>query len=493
MPPVYSPATKAYQLDKHQKKALERDGVYTMGHVAGYGLLYQLTGDQLYADLGKQCFEKALQGVRDRDDRYSFRDPGGALRAGPSIGWYAVGYDLCCDGWDEETRKRFGLALWEYDEGGKKGYDLEALARGTKPPGSNHFGMEVGGASLALLVLRGEPFVEQNRLDRLLMVARDSMIRNLSEGWGDGGFFDEGDGTGSMSSQISFLPAVWAWKNAFGLDFINVERSNARMMTLKWVYQTVFHDGRPVVWPIRGAYGHNVWARRGLSGAGYYSIGIGSVTEEQKAAMKWCYEEFLLDHDRKAGGPYDTVGPYPHHAVCAFVNWPVEMEARQPAEVLPHCYRDSTCGFYAWRNRWQDGKDTVITALSTRTQGYMEAKPDREFHLQTEGRRIKWGTVSEGKSRYWKMTPMGDTSSLVMKDGSCMGVDFTGASGADTMLVTTGPAEGQKVKLGGKTLVFFFPTADNAPQVRVSGGAAVVGRQKVTIEDGHLVFAVEGQ
>ena len=79
---------------------VDTPGVYTFSHAAGYGLLYQLTGDKKYAQFGKQCFEKALAGVRDRDDRYSFRKPGGALRAGPTLGWYAVGYDLCCDGWE---------------------------------------------------------------------------------------------------------------------------------------------------------------------------------------------------------------------------------------------------------------------------------------------------------------------------------------------------------------------------------------------------------
>src|SRR5437868_1781993 len=30
-------------------------GTYTFSHIVGYGLLYQLTGDKHYADLGKQC------------------------------------------------------------------------------------------------------------------------------------------------------------------------------------------------------------------------------------------------------------------------------------------------------------------------------------------------------------------------------------------------------------------------------------------------------
>ena len=95
-----------------------------------------------------------------REARYSWREPGGALRAGPSLGWYAVGYDLCYDGWDLATREKFGRAIAEYAEASStekesKKSTLEALARGTMPPGSNHYGMQVGGASLALLAVNG--------------------------------------------------------------------------------------------------------------------------------------------------------------------------------------------------------------------------------------------------------------------------------------------------------------------------------------------------
>lgn len=81
-------------------------GGYTLSHAAGYGMLYQLTGEKRYAKLGRRAFELGLDGIRDRDDRYSFREPKGALRAGPSLGWYAVGYDLCYDGWEEDFRRR---------------------------------------------------------------------------------------------------------------------------------------------------------------------------------------------------------------------------------------------------------------------------------------------------------------------------------------------------------------------------------------------------
>ena len=92
--------------------------------------------------------------------------------------------------------------------------------------------------------------------------------------------------------------------------------------------------------------------------------------------------------------------------------------------------------------------------------------------------------------KYWWTSPRGESSCLTVSDGTCFAVDFTGASGADVMLVTTGKAEGQSVKLDGKTLTFYFPTQKTAPKAKAQGNAAVIGAQRVTLKDGNLVLAV---
>ncbi len=495
--------------EKWRQEHLAQPGVYTFSHAAGYGLLFQLTGERKYADFGRQCFEKAFEGVPDRDGRYGFRTPGGPLRAGPSLGWYAVGYDLCYDGWDEATREKFGRAIEKYSEASSTTReritsDLEVLANGTRyigpyfrrkrgtPPGSNHFGMQVGGASLALLAISGEKWVGQERVDRLLAAAGKSVVRNLTEGFGDGGFFAEGDGTGSMSSQIAFLSALQAWRNATGRDFINVGRPNARMLSLKWTYQTVVRGGQPDFWPVRGKYQQNVWSRQGLSGAGYFAIGFGSVREGDRSAMKWYYDRFLAAADTEGGHPCDTASWYPHLAVCSFVNWPTEVEAKNPAHVLPHCYRDSKWGYYLWRNRWEDDNDTVISVLLDRTEGfggYLFSEPDKVIHLNSMGQHLQWGRAVTGPPRHWWVSPKSRCSSLTMADGTCLAVDFTGASGSDVMLVTTGPAEGTTINLGGTPLTFYFPTT-RSPLLVAEGQRALVGRQRITLEGGNLVLEV---
>ena len=489
------------------EKPSQQAGVYSIGHAAGYGLLYQLTGEKKYAEFGRKCFEKAMAGIPDRDDRYGFRKPGGPLRAGPSVGWYAVGYDLCYDGWDEATRKKFGLAIARYAEPSSSKREnitsnLEMLARGDRflgpyfrrdrgsHPGSNHFGMQVGGATLALLAITGEPWVDQQRVDKLLGIAEQNIVRNLSEGFGDGGFFAEGDGTGSMSSQIAFLSAISALGNVLGKDYINVERPNVRMLTLKWIYQTITREGTPDFWPIRGSYRQNVWSRKGLSGAGYFAIGMGAVPEQYRSAMKWYYNRFLAVADFSTQ-PFDTASWYPHLAVSAFINWPVNLKPVNPSEILPLCYRDSKWGFYLWRNRWDNDNDTVISLLVNRTEGfggYLYSEPDSKLHINSMGRHLQWGKSVPGPVSHWWTSPEGKLTSMTLSDGTCIAVDLSGASGVDVLLLTTAQAEGSTVKINNTPVTFFSPTSMQVPEINVSENKAIIGRQQVSIKNSNLVI-----
>jgi hypothetical protein len=279
-----------------------------------------------------------------------------------------------------------------------------------------------------------------------------------------------------------------------GKDFTTGPRPNARMMELKWLYQTLVRNGNPSVSPIRGGYPGQAWRRGSMCGGGYFAQGLGVVTEDQRAAMKWFYNHFMADADARRGCPFDTVSGYCHVAISAFVNWPLDTPERNPAEVLPLCYRDSRLDFYAWRNRWQDGNDIIITTLLRRTvNGYMQVKDDRTLKVRALGREFDWGTYAPGRSRYWWMSPKGEASVLTATDGTSFAVDFTGASGADGLLVTTGKADGQTLKLGDVSVTLKCLTAGAEPTAEVQGDAIVIGKQTIRLRDGNLVLGVTGK
>ncbi len=489
LPAVRNPMTSAYgkQGGPKPRKTELPVGAYSISHAAGYGFLYQLTAERKYAALGRQCFERAFAGTRDRDReaRYSWKRPGGALRAGPSLGWYAAGYDLCCDGWDEEFRKEVARAIMNYDEG--KHCSLPELARGSRHmPASNHWGMQVGGAGLALLAIMNDPGVDMKKIEPLLEQNAKAMVLNMTKGFGDHGWFPEGDGTGSMSSQIAFIPALQAWRTAGGRDFIS-PRPNAPWMTLKWIFLTVPRDGKPD-FPCRGAYPHNVWDRDGISGAGYFCEGFGGVREIHTPALLWFYNRHFAARDAENGTPFDTPSPYPHHAILSFVNWPFGTEERNPAACLPRTVGDTTYGFYMCRNRWKDADDIVVSVQTYSTRGWHRARSTGAVFVWGLGKKSKWGHLRNGLSYF---RPAADGSaSMRSGDGTCLAVDFSGACGAPAMLVMCGrgaPRDG-RVTAGDVAFAFRFLTRGKPPEPAVAGDKIVIDKQAVRFADGHIVL-----
>jgi hypothetical protein len=490
MPTVYNPADSAYTNGHYEQLVVDTPGIYTFGHVAGYGLLFQLTGDTLYADLGRRCFELALEGQRDRDDRYSWIDPGGALRAGPVLGWMAVGYDLCYNGWSPATRRRLGKAIERYSTdmiskwGGGLRVDLASLTSGTMPPTSNHYSMQTGGAALALLTIYKEPWANQERIDSLLEVSKRSMVHNANQGFGDGGYFAEGDGTGSMATYITYLTALQGWKNALGMDFASSRHPNVRMMALKWLYLTYMEDEKPAIWPVRGGYPHNAWSRKGLSGAGYFGLAFGILPDKYAAALQWFYERFLEDTDKEAGIRYEPTA-YPHIVAATFVNWPDTLDGRNPAEVLPHSYQDKRYGFYAWRNRWEDNNDIIITALTQSAHGFMGAQADTAFQIRAFGQNYSWGKIP-GAVALWGRSQNGRRSILSFKDGESVAVGFPENGAAHALLVATGKHEGEQVDVKGQTVTVKYLSRSPIPKIRVRGNRIRVGSYRLRVRNGVL-------
>jgi hypothetical protein len=465
-------------------------GGYTMSHAAGFGLLYQLTGEKKYADLGRKCFEKAFEGVRDRDNRYSFRKPDGALRCGPSLGAYAIGYDLCCDGWDADFRRRVVDEFMKYDEG--LHCSLAACAKGLRQhPGSNHWGAEIGGPAMLLLAIKGDPGADDKLIDTLLAENAKCFIRNLTQGFGDHGWFPEGDGPGTISSDTSFVPAIQAWRVAGGKDFV-APRPNAQWMTMKWVMQTVpvpVAVGQKPPFPIRGGYPHNVWARDGWSGSGAFCQGFGAITDAQKPALLWLYNHTFKAGDDKAGCPCDTVSPYPHRAVLALVNWPFGMAEENPAKVLPKAVEDKRWAFYAWRNKWEGPDDIVITALLKTSKGNGSV-PGGEIMVIGLGKKMTFPVKVTGDPKFFAATA---TGGVVSTAAGSFGVDFSGASGADALLVLAGPVKGgkglQTIEAGKNTFTIVTLQKDAAPQARADGDNLVVGGQTVSYDGQKITFA----
>jgi hypothetical protein len=174
--------------------------------------------------------------------------------------------------------------------------------------------------------------------------------------------------------------------------------------------------------------------------------------------------------------------------VLAFINWPFGMEERNPAEVLPRAVRDETYGFYMFRNRWEDENDIVVSLQTRNTRGWHKANTDGRLQVWGLGKKTKWGRMRTDVE-YFK--PVADGSAILTgADDTSLAVDFSEVSGADVMLVMTGPGapKDDTVAAGGNEFSFLFLTTGDKPTPKVESDTIVVGEQTVSLRDGNLVL-----
>ena len=503
MPTLFNPATKAYEKNDFRAKP----GAYSISHAAGFGFLYQLTGEAKYADLARQCVEKAWAGQRDFDDRYSWVAPGGELRAGPSVGWYAVAYDLCYDAWDDAFRKKFVQAVLNYEgKGGgewnnDEGITLAKMVLTPKQgPGSNHFGAVVGGSGLAVLAVRGDPGADKDLVEKYVAAVERQAPRHLSAGWGDGGYYKEGWGASTVGTQGGFLCFLQALKVAAGHDYLNVDRPNASYITM--VPRCLMVLGPPAVYPYRsnmgGTYGGIEFykERTGFSHGGHFSEGFGAVADRFKPALLWTYNHTVEPDAAKRD--FDTPSLYPHRAMLTLVNWPTfqGIEEKNPADAMPRATVDHLYDYYTFRNEWKGPDDIITTALIN----YPDGTKPREVMVWGMGTRNSFGEPKRG-AKVTHYAAGQDGSGSVTAGQWALAVDYSRASGADALVVSVGGSAakpdaqaGEKVKVltvtaGRNTFnVMTLSVAGQHPEVKADGDGLAAGKQTVKWADGKLTF-----
>ncbi|MCX5682304.1 MAG: hypothetical protein NT049_01290, partial [Planctomycetota bacterium] len=369
-------------------------------------------------------------------------------------------------------------------------------------PGSNHFGAVVGGCGLAVLAIKGDPGADNVLLDKYATALERQVVRHLSAGWGDGGYYKEGWGASTVGTQAGFLCFLQALKTAAGHDYLNVDRLSASYVTM--VPRCLMLIGPPAVLPYRsnmgGTYGSAEFYREraGFSHGGHFSEGFGAVADRYKPALLWTYNHVV---EPEAGNrDFDTPSLYPHRPMLAIINWPTfqGVEEKNPADCLPLASADHLYDYYVFRNRWQDKDDIVTTVLLRPPDG---TKP-RDIMVWGLGLRLTLGEPDRGAS-ITHYQAAADGSGVLAAGKFALAVDYSRASGADALVVAVGgsapkpdPKAGEKAKVqtvaaGGTTFNVMTLSADGRhPEVKAEGGGLTLGKQTVKFADGKLVLGV---
>ncbi len=363
MPEDYQTADSAYGGGRRNLPI----GAYTLWHGMGFGMLYQLTEEQKYADLAREAVEKAFEGIRDRDQRYSWVRPGGRLRAGSSYAAIAMAYDLCYHAWDEEFRQEVARRIQErihHPDPDSFG-DERAMAEpvefdllfnttgGQHSPHSNHYGAWIGGAGTAILAILGDPGTDDEVTTRAHRVFLQRAKRALRVGYGDSAWFFEGHHGGRLSANTGLVTYLINLRVAEGRDFVE-PFTGARWIISKWMYEVVRENNR-LRNPQRGIYASDAFPRGGMSSGGDFARGFGIVPEEHRRALLWFYNNEIEPREPRT---YDAMR-YPHHAVFALLFWPIGEEPQNPDEVLPRYLRGPTENYHVFRSGWTGGNDVI--------------------------------------------------------------------------------------------------------------------------------------
>ncbi|MEI7766537.1 MAG: PKD domain-containing protein [Phycisphaerae bacterium] len=516
MPTVYNASVRAYEKQRDLP-----EGAFTISHMAGFGMLYQLTGDKKYAELGKQCFLKGKEGIRDRDNRYSQEHCDGQLRLGPSLAMTALGYDLCYNGWDEAFRKEVALYLQNYAskvrtaEPGKEKSDvtlsLESLVKSPRHGAtSNHQGATLAGAGFTVLAIKGDPGTDDKLLDEYDAILQTRLATEIQKGFGPFAFFCEGQGPSQVAVNSALVPYLHALRVSAGRDYM-AQSSMFQWMTLRWVMEVLADkEGRPY-YPARHelmgiTYGTE-WMlanNGGMTNGGWFSQGFGVIPESYKPALHWTYNTFAAKTDAQQ---FDTRN-YPHRAIFALVNWPIGQKPANPATVMPKAICDSLHGYYVIRNRWQDADDVVISMLAgigsyRQQKGWRGMNETKVFGV---GQQLKLAGIA-GKHDF--METAADGSTVIRwpgeKDqpGAVFAVDFSRRAGVDAVIVCSHKVSedansyrtlARSVKLGDKNQNFnciTLTTGDTHPAIRKATGqaGATLGGLGISLIDNKIVFS----
>ena len=484
---------------------------FTLWDGFGFGLLYQLTGQQKYADACQQATQLVLNGTPDVNKEYNWPAPSGYMdTTGGTMTSVAMAYDLCYGGWSDDFRKMVAQKMMAYQcpnqmiegwPGSGATVTLEQMAL-TPPgdPGTWTFGPVVAGAGLITLATMGDPGVDATETTKLMTGVEANIERVLTEGWGDMGAFWRMAKQGAIVSNTGFVPLLQAMRVALNKDYV-ADHAGVQWMTMHWVFDLVpdpmsavprfpdRHDASALV---------NTFNQTGIRYGGTFEQGFGLVSDAMKPAIVWTNQTLGL------GSQQD--GVYPQHLAFALINTPVGLAAKNPGEVMPHVLRDDVIGLYEFRNRWQDKNDILVTAL---LGGWPDESPTTSVTVWGFGFRTTFGSMPYvGDHPHPKTETLAaskDGSGVLSIGGTSLAVDFSGTSGAEALLAFVGPRDDLKVDMGrrddfgaraattmvmlGSTPVYVMTLQSGAaPAVTVAGNKVNVGSQTISWNGSALSF-----
>lgn len=197
-------------------------------------------------------------------------------------------------------------------------------------------------------------------ITRLFERTRMLMRLNYMQGIGAGGAQGASPFPMGLEGPNKFATA---YLNAIGHD-VSGRRDVTHYLPFKMFSRVYQEDGNDLMQPIVGE--PDLWIRdtyhetRDLTGD-FFAMMFPLISPEWQPAALWFWNRHLDVNGpddvakllQRPGRPYDY-SDYDTHPLWLYVNYPLDMEARGPAGILPKTWEASQFGYHGFRNGWDD-------------------------------------------------------------------------------------------------------------------------------------------
>jgi hypothetical protein len=279
-----------------------------------------------------------------------------------------------------------------------------------------------GGAGFAMLAVKGDPGTDDAVTARSHRIFLERLKRGLLDGFGDHGWFYEGTFCGRFPTNGGLAPYLQALRVAEGRDYVT-GCSQAQWLTSKWCFEVLRSGGKVDIF-MRLMYARG-FEREGGAGGGDFAQGFGILPPDHAPAVLWFYNRVLEPGEKT----HDAFGP--KQAAYAFVNWPIGLQEKDPAQVFGHVLHDEVAGFYVFRSGWQGEGDIVVSLFGNAVVIGLGVKTQFAGGLPAGVRPFYF---HKGEDKSFSVSARTAPAGTGEKSLSALAVDFSGLSGAPALL-----------------------------------------------------------
>lgn len=200
---------------------------------------------------------------------------------------------------------------------------------------------------------------------RLAKIAQRNIQRFINTALGEWGWNSEGESYTQLAMDL-VLRYAHGYRNVMGIDL--VRKTNLGHFLPLYVAKTIYGSQ-----PYMDTFGGG----DETAGLDLFAEGFSTVAEGYKPAVLWAWNRLLTQSESGSKINAMTAG-------FTLVNYPLDMEEKNPEGILPNAIADRQKGGYVFRDRWQNRNDIVA-----------------QVFLKSQPLRASWWYVGDGAFRIY--------------------------------------------------------------------------------------------